>query len=67
MAFIGDVDELICANVNGEKQVGHYISHLYRSNNRWEMYDDMKSMVVRSDTNSKIQGQVLFYVKNVNE
>lgn len=67
MEFIGDVDELICANKNEDKRVGHYISHLYRSNNCWKMYDDMKAMVVRSDTKSKIQGQVLFYVKNITE
>lgn len=67
MEFIGVVDELICSNINEDKRVGHCISQLYRSNSCWEMYDDMKAMVVRSDTKSKIQGQVLFYVKNIIE
>lgn len=53
--FIGDATQ--------SNQVGHYISHLYRSNKQWEMYDDFKSNVSRSNPSSKIQAQILFYVK----
>lgn len=53
--------ELIGAN--NAKITGHYISHVYRRNARWEMYDDKKSQVLRSNTTNKIQGQALFYVR----
>lgn len=43
--------------------IGHYIAHAYRRNQRWEMYDDKKTHVLRSSTKMKIQGQVLFYVR----
>lgn len=57
--FIGNVREMIL----NKSSIGHYVSHVYRSNNSWEMYDDTKCKVFRSDPNIKIQGQVLFYVK----
>lgn len=45
--------------------IGHYVSHVYRRNGQWEMYDDKKSQVLRSNTKVKIKGQVLFYVRDV--
>lgn len=47
---------------NNKKNVGHYVSHIYRCN-RWERYDDMRTNITSSNVNSKIKGQVLFYVK----
>lgn len=46
------------------KSMGHYVCHMYRRNKQFEMYDDKKSRVLRSDTNAKIKGQILFYVRN---
>lgn len=45
--------------------IGHYVSHVYRRNAQWEIYDDQKSQVLRSNTKTKIKGQVLFYVREV--
>lgn len=46
------------------KSMGHYVCHMYRRNKQFEMYDDIKSRVLRSDTKAKIKGQILFYVRN---
>lgn len=46
-----------------QEGVAHYITHLLRSNNQWQTYDDLKSNIFRSKTNSPIKGQILFYVK----
>lgn len=48
---------------NSEPSIGHYRSHIYRCNKQWETYDDEKAKVFRSDINSQIKGQVLFYVQ----
>lgn len=45
------------------KSMGHYVCHMYRHNKQFEMYDDLKSRVLRSDTKAKIKGQILFYVR----
>lgn len=44
-------------------EIGHYVSHIFRTNKRWERYDDQKSKVTQSNTNAQIKAQVLFYVK----
>lgn len=43
--------------------IGHYVSHIYRPNNRWERYDDTKSSIRSSNPNQTILPQVLFYVQ----
>lgn len=58
--FIGETPEYI---VPSENDVAHYISHILRSNNQWQTYDDKKSQIFTSKINSKIKGQVVFYVK----
>lgn len=45
------------------KRVGHYVSHIYRRNKQWELYDDKKTRILRSNIQSQIKGQVLFYVR----
>lgn len=57
--FIGDDTEVFDVN----DAIGHYVSHIFRKNKRWERYDDLKSKITKSDTNAKIKAQVLFYVK----
>lgn len=47
----------------GTDVIGHYIGHSKRINSQWEMYDDLKSKVLRSNINSKIKGQIVFYVR----
>lgn len=72
MEFIGDADTQIKNIVRDgtddqksseEKKIGHYIAHLYRSNNRWETYDDLKTKVSEPNIYDDIQGQVLVYVR----
>lgn len=53
--YIGDGDPDV---------IGHYVAHIHRRNKRWERYDDTKPKVTYSDTNMRMKGQVLFYVKN---
>lgn len=48
---------------DSEQSIGHYVAHIYRRNNLWELYDDLKSHVPKSNTIAKVKGQVLFYVK----
>lgn len=57
--YIGDDDEITDIDDN----TGHYVSHLFRKNQRWERYDDFKAKITRSNTNEKIKAQVLFYVQ----
>lgn len=58
--FIGETPEDFNLSDNS---VAHYISHILRSNNQWQTYDDLKSHVSPSKINTQIKGQVLFYVK----
>lgn len=46
-----------------KKPIGHYVAHILR-NNRWERFDDTKSTTTLSNSHLKIEGQVVFYVKN---
>lgn len=46
---------------NDVRNLGHYVSHI-RRNTRWQIYDDTKIHVTKSNTNIKIKAQVLFYV-----
>lgn len=65
--YIGDDlvnSDYVGDDLGNSNSIGHYISHVYRCNKQWEMYDDKKSKVLRSNTKSKIKGQVLFYVRN---
>lgn len=57
--FIGDDSEVL----NVDDQIGHYVSHIFRNNKRWERYDDMHSKITTSDTNGKLKAQILFYIK----
>lgn len=57
--YIGDDENTNMLNAS----IGHYVSHIYRRNNRWQRYDDTKSKITNSNTTLKIKGQVLFYVK----
>lgn len=57
--FIGDDSEVTTV----DDEIGHYVSHIFRNNKRWERYDDMHSKITRSNINEKIKAQILFYVK----
>lgn len=59
--FIGKLSE--DPNFHNDDQA-HYITHILRANNQWQIYDDTKSKMSHSKINEKIQGQVLFYVKS---
>lgn len=58
--FIGDDKEIH----DIDDEIGHYVSHIFRANKRWERYDDMLSRVTKSNINANIKAQVLFYVKD---
>lgn len=59
--FIGEMPKDLASAA--EVGVAHYITHILRSNDHWQTYDDLKSQILPPNTNSKIQGQVLLYVK----
>lgn len=59
--FIGEMPKDLSSAA--EMGVAHYITHILRSNDHWQTYDDLKSHILPSNTNSKIKGQVLLYVK----
>lgn len=58
--FIGEMPEDFDSSENGS---AHHVAHILRSNKQWQTYDDLKSQMFPSKINSKIKGQVLFYVK----
>lgn len=58
--FIGEMPKTLDPK---KESVAHYVSHILRSNNQWQTFDDLKSQTFPSKTNSKLKGQVVFYVK----
>lgn len=61
--FIGETTENISSFEDAQDSIAHYITHILRSNNQWQTFDDLKSHIFSSKTNLKIKGQVVFYVK----
>lgn len=64
LEYIPTSSDLIIDPKSKAKLVGHYVAHLFR-NNRWERFDDKKKKTTLSNIHAKIQGQVVFYAKNV--
>lgn len=63
--FIGEMPKDFSSQKNNG--YAHYISHVLRSNGRWQTFDDLKARISKPKTNVKIKGQVLFYVKTIEE
>lgn len=45
-----------------DDHIGHYVSHIFRNNKRWERFDEMHSKINTSDTSGMPEVRVLFYV-----
>lgn len=55
-----------CVQYIGNDEIGtqgHYVSHIYRRNSRWHLYDDLKAHISYSSTNVRMKVQILFYVQ----
>lgn len=60
--FIGETTENISFE-DAQESIAHYITHILRSNNQWQTFNDLKSHIFTPKITLKIKGQVVFYVK----
>lgn len=65
--ILGLVFELVaCIQYIGDakpESLGHYVAHIFRRNNRWQLYDDSKAHILKSNTRIEMKVQLLIYVK----
>ncbi|XP_060845866.1 uncharacterized protein LOC132925491 [Rhopalosiphum padi] len=54
IAFYGSAREL-------RQSYGHYVAYGLRSNDQWEIYDDLKEQVMPKSKNVKVNVELLFY------
>lgn len=59
--FIRDDD---CLLIEGEDEIGHYVSHMKRSNDLWEKYDDLSNKFENSNRYREMEVHTLFFIQN---